>query len=107
MIKNGSIKMDAGDGGREIIQKPIDTFIHDNRSILKEYQKQAYMKDLGGRKRHREVLIEDDDVVDRRSGKSYSDTQVRRMVSKLKGEIQGQNRIRKSESLQVEIRDKL
>ena len=65
------------------------------------------MKDLGGRKRHREVLIEDDDVVDRRSGASYSDTQVRKMVSKLKGELQDRNSIRKSKTSQVEIRDKL
>ena len=55
MIQNGSIKPSGDDGGVSVqqVDKSVDSA--DGQAVLQDYQKTAYMKDLGGRQRHREV----------------------------------------------------
>ena len=50
MIKNGS--MEQGIGGEEQ-KEPVRVDGKEGRKVVGEYTKKAYMKDLGGRKRHR------------------------------------------------------
>ena len=68
MLKNGQINLEEDDNSH------LDK--------LKDYQKQAYSKNLGGRQRHREVFRSGDELDHPKSG--YSNSQVRRMVSKIR-----------------------
>ena len=76
MLKNGRISLPD--------KQPIDFFNTDGSSVIKEYQVQAYEKNLGGRKRHREVLNLNEEFGGRETSNRYTDKAVKKMVSRLK-----------------------
>ena len=67
MMQNGSIKP-SGDDGNDSVQQDKSLGPENDHSMLHDYQKTAYMKDLGGRQRHREVFssAKEEDRRDRR-----------------------------------------
>ena len=77
MLQNGRISLPD--------KSPMDFFNQDGSTVIQEYQMEAYQKNLGGRMRHREVLSASDGFVGRETNR-YTDSAVKKMVSKLKSE---------------------
>ena len=78
MLQNGKISLPD--------KSPMDFFNQDGSTVIQEYQMEAYQKNLGGRMRHREVLTADGFVG--RDTNRYTDSAVKKMVSRLKSEKQ-------------------